>query len=64
MNIHIPKSQRVPIRVTTLVEDSPNIWIEESTKVIDHNNSSDRKWLGNHCHWALRNARKVVTYSL
>lgn len=34
----------------------------ESHKVIDHDKSSDRKWLGTHCFWAMRNNRKVVTY--
>jgi hypothetical protein len=31
----------------------------EATKMIDHSNSSDRKWLTNHSFWAMRNARKV-----
>lgn len=33
----------------------------ESQKQIDHDNSSDRKWLGSHSFWALRNGRKVTT---
>jgi hypothetical protein len=33
----------------------------ESSKIIDHANSSDRKWLGNHSFWALRNSRIVET---
>ena len=37
-------------------------WEVESTKVIDHDNSSDRKWLGAHCFWAMRNDRKVITH--
>lgn len=36
----------------------------ESTKVIDHDNSSDRKWLGSHCFWAMRNNRMVTTFPL
>lgn len=28
-------------------------------KMIDWNNSSDRKWLMNHLHWALHNGRQV-----
>ena len=36
----------------------------ESQKVIDHDNSSDRKWLGTHCFWAMRNNRRVVTYPI
>ncbi len=31
----------------------------ESQKVIDHDNSSDRKWLATHCFWAMRNLRAV-----
>lgn len=34
-------------------------WVFESQKIVDHNKSSDRKWLGTHCHWAFRNNRKV-----
>ena len=37
------------------------VWDLESTKRIDHDNSSDRKWLGSHCFWAMRNGRRVVT---
>lgn len=36
-------------------------YVLESTKYIDHDNSSDRKWLGSHCFWAMRNGRRVVT---
>lgn len=36
----------------------------ESEKIIDHADSSDRKWLGTHCYWAMRNGRKVVTYPI
>ena len=36
----------------------------ESEKIIDHDNSSDRKWLGSHCFWAMRNGRRVVTTPL
>lgn len=36
-------------------------YVEESTKIINHNNSSDRKWLGSHCFWAMRNGRRVTT---
>lgn len=34
----------------------------ESIKVIDHDNSSDRKWLMNHQFWAMRNGRTVTMY--
>ena len=52
-------------RVTRyLTDDGWSVWEEESQKVIDHDNSSDRKWLGTHCFWAMRNARKVTTYSM
>jgi hypothetical protein len=36
----------------------------ESQKVIDHDKSSDRKWLGAHCFWAMRNSRRVMTQPL
>lgn len=32
----------------------------ESLKVIDHDNSSDRKWLASHLFWAMRNGRTVT----
>lgn len=32
----------------------------DSLKSIDWNNSSDRKWLVNHMHWALHNSRQVI----
>jgi hypothetical protein len=32
----------------------------ESEKIIDHNNSSDRKWLSSHLFWAMRNGRRVI----
>lgn len=28
-------------------------------KTIDWNNSSDRKWMMNHLHWAMNNAKQV-----
>lgn len=41
---------------------SKGLWKFESKKLIDHNNSSDRKWLGSHCFWAMRNMRRVTTW--
>jgi hypothetical protein len=32
----------------------------ESIKRVDHCNSSDRKWLSSHLHWATRNSRVVI----
>ena len=32
----------------------------DSQKSIDWNNSSDRKWLVNHLHWAMHNERQVT----
>ena len=32
------------------------------SKRIDWNNSSDRKWLVNHMHWAMHNDREVSIY--
>lgn len=55
----------VPVRVVTeLIDDHDSTrirYVEESTKLIDHNDSSDRKWLGSHCFWAMRNKRRVTT---
>lgn len=48
--------QYVPIRVYTW--EGTNA-VYESTKRIDHANSSDRKWLTNHIFWATRNNRRV-----
>lgn len=36
----------------------------ESMKRIDHDNSSDRKWLASHCFWAMRNHRIVISTPL
>ena len=36
----------------------------ESTKDIDHDNFDDRKWLANHCWWAMRSSRSVTTYPI
>lgn len=33
--------------------------VGDSSKVINWNNSSDRKWLMNHLHWAMHNSRLV-----
>ena len=60
-----------PIKVETLIK-APDFAVEidaqgytlESYKQIDHDNSSDRKWLGSHCFWALRNGRIVITTPL
>ncbi len=56
----------VPVTVEThrlIAGDSVlECWEFESSKVIDHANSSDRKWLGAHCFWAARNGRRVTTY--
>lgn len=35
----------------------------ESTKHIDWNDSSDKKWLMSHLHWAMNNSRQVNIYS-
>ena len=32
----------------------------DSLKSIDWNNSSDRKWLTSHLHWAMNNSRQVT----
>lgn len=34
-------------------------YTQPETKSIDWNDSSDRKWLQNHLHWAMHNGREV-----
>ena len=34
----------------------------EKSKIIDHGDFHDRKWLAKHCWWAMRNGRTVTTY--
>ncbi len=50
----------VSIRVETRKIEDVNVI--ESSKYINHNDSSDRKWLTNHMHWAVRNGRQVTIY--
>lgn len=53
-----------PVRVRTIGDKSlngeqlpePRL---ESEKLINWHNSSDRKWLTNHLHWALLNGREI-----
>ena len=35
-----------------------------SERIIDHNNSEQRRWLGRHCHWAFRNQHSITTTPL
>ena len=35
----------------------------EACRVIDHNDRDDRRWLGRHCFWAMRNNKRIVTYA-
>ena len=48
------------VRVEVVTRNMRNGEVE-SVKYIDHDNSSDRKWLGTHCFWAMRNGRSVRT---
>ncbi len=34
---------------------------ETEDRVIDHDDREDRKWLGKHAFWAMRNGREVTT---
>lgn len=57
---------RVPVKVVThrldmFASPEPVATEFESVKIIDHANPSDRKWLGSHCFWAMRNGRRVTT---
>lgn len=44
----------------TVITDSLHPEFRESQKLIDWDNSSDRKWLMNHLHWAMHNVRRVT----
>lgn len=48
--------KEVPIRVYTW--EGANA-VTESIKRINHDNSSDRKWLTSHIFWAMRNNRRI-----
>lgn len=60
------------VRVVTLApiyaDSDPTKWTDRSQwKVematdVNHEDFKDRKWLGKHCFWAMRNNRIVVTY--
>jgi len=47
------------VTVTTDFALKPDCYCNESTKKIEWTNSSDRKWLMNHLHWAMNNDRFV-----
>lgn len=51
-----------PVRVRTITDKSP--LTTESEKLINWHDSSDRKWLTNHMHWALLNGREVRLLAL
>ena len=53
---------RVKVQTAAIVQHGESFFFEtESEKIIDHSNPSDRKWLGSHCFWAMRNGRRVTT---
>ena len=35
------------------------VWLVDSIKTVDWSDSSDRKWLMNHMHWAMNNDKSV-----
>ena len=51
-------------KMSLLPNDFTIAWAAESSKIIDHANSADRKWFGTHCFWAMRNNRKVTIYPI
>lgn len=57
---------KLPIMVITEYKeratDTQVFVVNESQKVIDYGNSNDRKWLANHCMWAMNNRRSVTTF--
>ena len=50
-------SNIILVKVLTTNNDTGEI----ESKNIDHNSYDDRKWLGKHCYWAVRNNRTVTT---
>jgi len=50
----------VQVRIVTQQRTARGFEICEIPKVIDWNNSSDRKWLANHTHWAMTNDKLVI----
>lgn len=54
-----------PYQGVTIVTSGPNPHGHltfEDQKTIDWNDSSDRKWLMNHLHWAVNNKRWLQIY--
>lgn len=47
----------VPVEVITTDLDTGKV----DRRVIDHDDFEDRKWLGKHCFWAMRNGKSVET---
>lgn len=47
------------LEVTVITTPLPGTAFDAQRKPIDWNNSSDRKWLTSHMHWAFHNQRKV-----
>lgn len=47
------------IRIETVAADQKCAADFRASKVIDWNDSSDRKWLQNHTHWAMMNGASV-----
>ena len=53
------RTEPLLVKVITYEIDSPE-GQDESEKVIDYCNDSDRKWLGKHAFWALANGRAIL----
>lgn len=49
------------MRITAITRNLSDLDQPPHTKQIDHNNTSDRKWLAKHCFWAMRNGHSVYT---
>ena len=54
----IEADKPIPLKVITFKAGSDEI---ENERIIDHNNHSDRVWLGKHCYWAFRNGFGIET---
>lgn len=55
------KKESVKLRVLTVRMSDME---EVDDRVIDHNKTADRQWLGKHCFWAFRNGHGVQTSPL
>lgn len=51
------RSEPLKVRISTYLMETPEV--DETLRIIDLCNDSDRKWLGKHAFWALCNGRGI-----